>query len=78
MIVGCYVLDLYCDTPDDSYKHRGGGDFPGPAVGQFTGETGGEARRNARAAGWKIDLRADKMTCPYCIRNAAASTRADG
>lgn len=40
MIVGCYLLHLYCDNPDCSTS------------GEFTGTTEAEAKKEARQAGW--------------------------
>lgn len=68
MIIGCYDLHLYCDFSDEEYKHRGSGAYPGPARGEFTGETASEARQQARRAGWLIDIRNERALCPYCRR----------
>lgn len=60
MIVGCYSLHLYCDTPQCPHRPHRGPDF------DAIGETGGEARDEARKAGWKIDMRQNKAYCPKC------------
>lgn len=56
MIVGSYVLHLYCDG-DNHPKFE-----YGPA--EFSEETGAEARKIARKNGWKI--RGQKAYCPKC------------
>ena len=61
MIVGCYVLDLYCDEKNDEHKHQ---EFPH----QYTGETGGQCREAARQEGWKLDLHEGRATCPKCTK----------
>lgn len=67
VIVGCYVLDLYCENkacarnnwPDVS---EGGGNY-NPV--QFTApEHGSQARQAARDAGWKIDAATSRAWCP--------------
>lgn len=67
-IVSGYTLDLYCD---------GGDDCPLPSWkapdGQFYGETFTECARNARRAGWFIDVNGDgrergRALCPDCKR----------
>jgi hypothetical protein len=45
MVVGCYSMDLYCDTPRHVYG--------GPS--QFTGHTEGECLKEARSRGWKFN-----------------------
>lgn len=44
VIVGCYVLDLYCDTPTCK-RHRGQG-------AQYTGSNERKAWQSARSDGW--------------------------
>lgn len=53
-MVGCYTLDLYCDERTDR-----GMDMK---ACQFTGETGGECRRQARKLGWRLEP--DRHLCP--------------
>jgi hypothetical protein len=69
VIVGAYVLHLYCRyAPQSEQKlakdrafdarHYGG-------MGEFGGETAGQARRAARRAGWRF--RKGDVTCPTCV-----------
>jgi hypothetical protein len=66
MVVGGYELHLYCDYPDDTYAHRGSGQFPGPGFGEFSGDKGSECRRDARQSGWKIEKGEMRALCPMC------------
>lgn len=70
MLAGCYSLDLYCDNEDaktvnhDAKAQRGEhrfNEFPS----QYTAETGGECRRDARRAGW-LFTRDGRHYCPRC------------
>lgn len=76
MIVGCYVLDLYCDDPrhekfnsDKSDWYLGSPERPA----QFVHEHGSRARTLARRAGWKLDVRNDKAICPRCAKRDRGS-----
>ena len=67
-IVGCYSLDLYCENFDiyereveDKFGHRYD-DFPD----EFTGYDRAECFRNARKAGWVINVRKHTAYCPKC------------
>jgi hypothetical protein len=60
MIVGCYVLDLYCDGCDRN-THTGL-----TLPDQFTSETGNACRREAIRRGWVFDE--DKAYCPTCSK----------
>ena len=62
MIVGCYTLNLYCDVPGCTYNNRGRGYEPD----EFTGVTGGECRKAARKAGWRLWLVEGNACCPEC------------
>jgi hypothetical protein len=76
MINGCYVLHLYCRFAPESdqslvppTKDNDGFDarhYGGPR--EFIGETGPQARRAARRAGWKFGRDGD-VTCPKCLKN---------
>lgn len=59
---GCYSLDLYCDNFTGAKDEvHGFGKFPW----QYTAETGGECRSEARKAGWIV--RGDgSAICPKC------------
>lgn len=64
MLVGGYVLDVYCDTPG---CWRGVVYESGYA--QFHAESGGKARQLARRAGWKLGpMNAPERQdlCPKC------------
>ena len=67
MIVGCYSLDLYCDaagcTNPRPYMSDGG---RGP-LAQYTAETGGACRKQARDDGWRLNLRNGTAKCPQCV-----------
>ena len=60
VLAGAYCLNLYCDHENDQHGFR---EFPH----EFTSETGGECRREARARGWKIH-RDGTATCPKCTK----------
>ena len=62
MIVGCYVLHLYCDAPEGSCANG----WHEENTDEFTGETASEARRWARDGGWTLDMHAGKALCPSC------------
>lgn len=70
-VIGCYTMDLYCDTGGDSY----GGDCPnkpqgyiGGPVAQFTGYTEGDCIKQARKRGWKFSRDKMKCFCPRCSK----------
>ena len=55
MIVGSYILDLYCDSENCNnikFQH------------QYVEETGGRCRKKAREDGWSIYK--GKAICPLC------------
>jgi hypothetical protein len=58
-IIGCYSLDLYCCRKNPAHKHS---EFPH----NYTAETGGECRKDARKDGWKLNLRDQTAVCPKC------------
>jgi hypothetical protein len=64
MIIGCYTLNLYCDTPGCqlSLEKR----YSGQPVPQYTGETYGECARKARVDGWQLSADRQVATCPAC------------
>ncbi len=70
MIVGCYSLHLYCDTPGCPMgRCAPSSDGIGRAPGEFThdkNETGAIAK--ARRAGWKINLGYGTCFCPTCSK----------
>lgn len=61
MIVGCYCLDLYCDNELAHTKNYA------TRREQFTAETGGECRQQARKRGWKLNITTGKAICPACM-----------
>lgn len=73
MIVGCYTVHLYCDAKraekctskiaaDPARIHE----QPEPA--EFCAETGYECRTKARRAGWKLEGKIGRATCPACAK----------
>lgn len=66
MIVGCYVLDLYCDGGEQ--PHHGYREFP-HEFGRDC-DTGAEARNLARGMGWLLDLKSipQRALCPSCVK----------
>jgi len=72
VIVGCYSLHLYCDTPGcPQAVCRPGSDGIGQPPGEFTHETDQRgAVAKARRAGWKLDLRHWTCLCPECHKKA--------
>ncbi len=59
MIIGCYVLDLYCADPEHQPWEDGRhGEFGKDC------EHGSQARAQARRAGWKLDLENGTALCP--------------
>ena len=65
MIVGGYVLHLYCDYPDNSYQHIGGESSSGFGFGEFAGDNKREAYRDARKYGWKF-TQDGRCLCGWC------------
>lgn len=76
MIVGCYTLDLYCDSYDggppfrDSVVHKYQ-EFPH----QYTGETRFECIKQARKDGWLISKK--HQLCSKCSRKGAENGEAN-
>jgi len=72
MIVGSYLLQLYCDFGDDSYEHRGSADHPGPAFAEIGSEESlTRSKRAARRAGWRFSgngISGQKCLCPWCCK----------
>ena len=65
MIVGCYVLDLYCDNKQcrtNERSHRGGPNEPA----QYTGPNKRYCYREARGDGWKISDKDGTAHCAEC------------
>jgi hypothetical protein len=50
MEAACYTLDLYCDDPKHGERHPN--QFESLDA-QYTGETYGECKKQAKADGWK-------------------------
>lgn len=67
MISSGYEMHLYCDYPDDSYRHKQ------PAI--FTGETAGECRQKARRLGWKFRDGMTRVICPSCAKKGRTLAR---
>lgn len=75
MIVGGYVLTLYCDNKIDEGsmqqrgEHMGSRKSPCPSQATFThGESGAKARSEARSAGWMVSLLYRRALCPSCVK----------
>jgi hypothetical protein len=68
MMAGCYLLDLYCDTPGCENASCSGTEATGGrcSPGEFYAETGAQARSQARKAGWKLNLQTGHVLCPTC------------
>jgi hypothetical protein len=70
MIVGGYILDLYCDNKDKHMTLEAGRYYLIEGwiyIGnQFVGETYSECAREARQAGWLVNRTKDKCLCKYC------------
>lgn len=68
MIVRGYSMDLYCENAHELRGTGYGGDihdyneFPKT----YAGETRAECVREARADGWKINIKAGTCICPKC------------
>lgn len=56
MIVGCYVMDLYCDSSFSEGTHD---------QIQYTGRNGRECWRKARSDGWA--KRGEYIFCSTCV-----------
>lgn len=67
MIVGCYLLSLYCDATAVPAGRHVFAEFPH----DFTSEFGSTCRRKARRAGWKLDLKTGMALCPKCAAAGA-------
>lgn len=69
MIVGGYLLHLYCDTIgcQNQSARRGGEDNVPP--GEFTGDNQREAMQHARRAGWSFTTKTESFCyCPVCTK----------
>jgi hypothetical protein len=62
-MVGCYSLDVYCDTENPAHEHA---EFPH----QFYQETASASRALARRCGWAIHMDGT-ATCPKCNQRRA-------
>jgi hypothetical protein len=63
MLVGCYTLDLYCDSGRDHPVRWPNGSFVVFPM-QYTGRTLAECVRVARRDGWQIGK--ERQLCPFC------------
>lgn len=68
MIVGCYSLDLYCDSgvrrPYGTPGHSG---HDGGAV-TYTGHTYAQCAKQAKQDGWRLDNGNRTCLCPICAK----------
>lgn len=55
MIVGCYILDLYCDN--EPHYHAGL---------RISGKNANDCYRKARKSGWLIKMNKTIAICPNC------------
>lgn len=67
MIVGGYVLHLYCDYPDDGYEHRGGESSTGSGFGEFCKDTKRDTFKAARGSGWSF-TKDGRCLCGWCAK----------
>lgn len=67
MIVGSYLMHLYCDaSTHERLPHASKPEFSRRnEFGQQ--QTAAGARQAARKAGWKLDLEAGTAVCPACV-----------
>lgn len=63
MIIGGYVLDLYCENDDDRNKHK---PYDKIAAAQFCGHSRTACVKKAQATGWIINLTKRTAICPKC------------
>lgn len=70
MIVGCYSLDLYCDTGHS--KAESMREYQLAQRHQYTGHSEGECKRQARKDGW-LFKRNGKVFCPVCVRDGRST-----
>lgn len=73
MIVGGYVLDLYCDKRekhdvfDNNTYYLKQPNYNWIEIKhEFVGETYGECVKEARRCGWLVNRKKDKCLCKYC------------
>lgn len=79
MIVGCYTLDLYCDSglnqPWNTKGHTGyspgaSGAFASAYPEQLTGHSQRDCEQQARACGWKLIKKYGTAICPTCLADS--------
>lgn len=71
MIAGCYLLHLYCDSGlDHTWAEMS--KFPH----EYTAETGAECRKEAKAAGWKLNPDRTAI-CPKCVKKLSTKEKPD-
>lgn len=72
MIIGSYMLHLYCDTCDRKqwWKNENGSNFKTSCC-ELSGDSKQHALRLARKQGWRINEAADKALCPLCVKEKA-------
>lgn len=67
MIAGCYHMDLYCDASDNCEARalrRHGGTEKWTSNGLV--QTEADARKDARADGWRFERGGDRVLCRNC------------
>lgn len=66
-VIGCYSLDLYCDTGGDPYGGTCPSHVPGrTACAQFTGRSERDCLSQARKRGWTFHT--GRAYCPRCSK----------
>lgn len=70
MIVGCYVLDLYCTARCDEEREREAARRLGGTAGQFTGASKVKAYGAAMRAGW-VFARGEAWCSQECLNPKA-------
>ena len=64
MIIGCYVLDLYCDNDESIHPHLHDYSLPDLSRDTYTGYDRADCISQARKDGWVISGK--RQICPYC------------
>jgi hypothetical protein len=80
MIVGGYSLNLYCDAENHPEYHKMTLEQrrnPDLEPGEFYGETASQCRKQARKAGWRINLVEQTVICPFCCKNQPSERNQD-
>lgn len=71
MIVGCYSMDLYCDTGHNATGMASMREYQLAQRHQYTGKTEAECKREARKDGW-LFRRDGRVFCRVCVKDKRA------